>query len=66
MSKKKDSIIKDYLKRKKQLEEYNKFYYDKDSPVITDQQYDEIKKEIIKVEKSNIFLKKYSSINKQV
>ena len=66
MSKKKDSIIKDYLKRKKQLEEYNKFYYDKDSPVITDQQYDEIKKEIIKVEKSNIFLKKYSSINDSI
>jgi DNA ligase (NAD+) len=61
MSHSKDNITKDYLKKIKLLEKYNKFYYDEDSPVITDQQYDDIKKETIKLEKDNIFLKKFSS-----
>ena len=61
MSHSKDNIIKDYLKKIKLLEKYNKFYYDEDSPVITDQQYDDIKKETIKIEKDNIFLKKFIS-----
>ena len=44
MSKTTDNIIKDYLIKKKLLEKYNKFYYDKDSPVVTDQKYDDLKK----------------------
>ena len=66
MSKNKDNIIKNYLKKRKKLNVYDKFYYDKDSPAATDQQYDSIKKEIIELEKNNFFLKKYSSINKKV
>ena len=66
MSKKEDGIDKNYLKKKKLLEKYNKFYYDKDSPIITDQEYDIIKKETIELEKNHIFLKKYSSINDSV
>ncbi len=66
MSKKEDGIDKIYLKKKKLLEKYNKFYYDKDSPIITDQEYDIIKKETIELEKNHIFLKKYSSINDSV
>jgi NAD-dependent DNA ligase len=37
MSKKKDNTTKNYLNKKKLLEKYNKFYYDKDSPVVSDQ-----------------------------
>jgi DNA ligase (NAD+) len=66
MSKTKDNTIKNYLKKTKLLQEYNKFYYDKDSPVVTDQQYDALKKEIIKIEINNSFLKKYSSVSDSV
>jgi len=66
MPKKEDSIIKDYIKKIKLIKEYNKFYYSKDSPLITDQQYDNIKSETIKLEKNNLFLKKYNSIDDSV
>jgi DNA ligase (NAD+) len=66
MSKTTDNIIKDYLIKKKLLEKYNKFYYDKDSPVVTDQKYDNLKKKIIELENNNSFPKKYPSINKNV
>ena len=63
MSKTKDNINKNYLKKIKLLESYNKFYYDKDSPVINDQQYDTLKKKLLTLEKNNSFLKKYGSIS---
>jgi len=66
MLKKEDGIVKNYLKKRKLLEEYNKFYYDKDSPIITDQEYDTVKQETIELEKNYNFLKKYGSINDRV
>jgi DNA ligase (NAD+) len=63
MLKKKDNIIQDYIRQIKQIKEYNKFYYDKDSPIVTDEQYDSIKNKIAKLEKNNLFLKPYGSIN---
>ena len=66
MSKNKDDIIKDYLKKKKLLEKYNKFYYDKDSPIINDYKYDDLKKNILEIEKNNFFLKEYGSIDERV
>jgi DNA ligase (NAD+) len=66
MSKTKDNINKDYLKKKKLLEKYNKFYYGKDSPVVNDQKYDDLKKDIIELERNNFFLKRYSSINDSI
>jgi DNA ligase (NAD+) len=66
MSKNKDSIIKNYLKKTKLLEKHNKLYYDKDSPVINDQQYDNLRKEVIEIEKNSPFLKKYISITENV
>ena len=66
MYKKEEAIIKNYLKKTILLKKYNKFYYDKDSPLINDQYYDDLKKEIIDLENSNSFLKKYGSINNSV
>ena len=40
----KKKITKDYLIKIKLLEEYNKNYYDKDNPIVTDQEYDFLKK----------------------
>ena len=66
MYKKEEAIIKNYLKKTILLKKYNKFYYDKDSPLINDQYYDDLKKEILELENSNSFLKKYGSINNSV
>jgi len=66
MPKKEDNITKNYLKRIKLIQKYNKFYYDRDSPSVSDQQYDDLKKEIIKLEKNNSLLKKYGSISNSV
>ena len=66
MSKREDDILKDYLRKIKLLKKYNKFYYGKDSPVITDQEYDNLKKKIIELEKNNSLLKKFSSVNDSV
>ncbi len=66
MSKKEDNINNNYLKKIKLIEKYNKLYYDKDSPVVSDQLYDELKNEVIDLEKSNSFLKKYESISNKV
>jgi len=63
MPENKDNIIKGYLKKIELIKKYNKFYYSKDSPVVTDEMYDTIKIKIIELEKKNYFLKKYGSIN---
>jgi len=41
---------KNYLKKIKLLNEYNKYYYDKSDPVISDEEYDQLKREIIDIE----------------
>ena len=66
MTKKKDNIINNYLKKRKLIEKSNKFYYDQDKPILTDSQYDNIKKETSEIEKNNPFLKKYGSVNEKV
>ena len=47
------SIKKDYFKKIKLLNQYNKFYYKKSDPIITDQEYDKLKEEIFKIEKNH-------------
>ncbi len=66
MSSSEDSIIKNYLNKIKLIEKYNKFYYDKDAPIIPDHEYDKLKKEILELEIKYLFLKKYGSITKKV
>ena len=45
------SIKKDYLKKIKLINKYNKLYYDKSNPAVSDQKYDQLKKKIFKIEK---------------
>ena len=66
MSDRKDNIIKNYRNKVKLIEKYNRSYYDKDTPNISDQKYDELKKETLELEEKNIFLKKYGSINNKI
>jgi DNA ligase (NAD+) len=63
---KEDDIIKNYLEKVKLIEKYNKSYYVKDAPTVTDSKFDELKKNILNLEKNYTFLKKYGSINNRV
>ena len=45
------SIKKDYLNKVKLISKYNKLYYDKSNPAVSDQEYDQLKKEILRIEK---------------
>ena len=52
-----DLIKKDYFEKIKLIQRYNEHYYDKDKPLISDQKFDILKKEIIDLEKKYPFLK---------
>ena len=64
MSKK--EIQKKYNQKIKLLNRYNKHYFDNSSPIVTDKIYDELKKEILILEKKYIFLKSNKSPSKVV
>ncbi len=51
------NIKKNYHNKIKDLLNYNKHYYDKSSPIVSDQTYDELKKDIIELEKKHDFLR---------
>ena len=46
-------IKKNYLQKLKLLKKYNKFYYDKSTSIISDHEYDNLKKDIFNIEKNN-------------
>ena len=47
----KEKIQKEYNKKIKLINNYNDYYYNQNSPLVSDKEYDEIKKEIILLEK---------------
>ena len=55
------SIKKDYLEIINKLEKHNQAYYERNSPIISDQQYDSLKKKIIDLENKHKFLKSKKS-----
>jgi len=55
------SIEKSYLQKINKIHEFNKAYYEKSSPIISDQEYDLLKKEIIDLENQYIFLRNKKS-----
>ena len=59
-------IKNDYAKKIKILLSHNENYYDKNNPKISDKEYDDLKKEILKFEKKYDFLKKENSPSKIV
>ena len=62
----KTSIKKSYLETIDKLKKYNQAYYEKDSPIITDQQYDILKKKIIDLEIEYKFLENKNSPTQSV
>mgnify|MGYP005998794583 FL=1 len=53
----KKKIENKYLKKIEFIKKYNKHYYDKNSPLVDDHKYDELKKEILNLESKYEFLK---------
>ncbi len=61
---KKEEIIKLYKKKIKLINKYNQFYFDKSTPLVSDKKYDDLKKEILKIENKYVFPKSnYSPSN---
>ena len=54
---KKKEIVKEYKKKISLLNKYNKFYYDKSNPIVDDEKFDLLKKEVKLLEKKYNFLK---------
>ena len=56
----------EYLKKINLLQKYNKYYYDKDKPIVSDQIFDLLKKDIIDLESRHKFLKSEDSPTRSV
>ncbi len=63
---KNSKIEKEYLKKIKLFQKYNKFYYDDSDPLVTDGVFDSLKREIIELEKKYKFLDSENSPLKSV
>ncbi len=59
-------IQKLYNSKIKKLNKLNEFYFDKSKPKVTDEEYDEFKKEIIKLEKKYDFIKFKNPVSENV
>ena len=64
--KKKNEIINKFKKLVSTIKEHNNHYFLKDSPIISDQNYDQIKKEAIYLEKKYPYLQDIESVSKIV
>ena len=64
--KSKNSLLKVYKKKIKEIKKHNNLYFNYDRPEISDEEYDYLKKDIITLEKKNLFLKKLGLLDKIV
>ena len=62
----KNKIKKEYDKKIKNLVKLNKYYYEFSKPLLTDSEYDQIKAEILSLEKKYNFLESENSPSKIV
>ncbi len=62
----KKNIKKLYLEKIQNLIKFNKAYFEKDNPIVTDEKFDELKKELFEIVKKNPFLKKIKNIEEIV
>ncbi|MDC0876174.1 NAD-dependent DNA ligase LigA [Candidatus Pelagibacter sp.] len=57
----KKEIQEQYNQKIKLISKYNKFYYDRSEPIVSDHKYDELKKDILLLEKKYRYLKSKNS-----
>jgi len=62
----KKEIEKVYINKINELRRHDQAYFDQDDPIISDKDYDEIKKEILELEKKYNFLKNKNSPSQKV
>ncbi len=62
----KKNIKKLYLEKIQKLIKFNKAYFEKDSPIVTDEKFDKLKKELLDMVKKNPFLKEIKNIEEIV
>ena len=60
----KEKIINEFKIKINELKKHNNLYYNNDSPLISDAEYDDLKKELLELETNNPYLKKYASVEK--
>ncbi len=61
-----NKIQEEYLNKIKLIKKYNKFYYDKNKPLVEDIEYDKLKKKILNLEKKYNYLSSVDSPSKSV
>ena len=61
-----EKLKSQYKLKISQINKYNKFYYENSNPVISDAEYDNLKNEILELEKKHKFLKDKNSPTKNV
>ena len=66
MPKKDSSIIKDFKKKLDLIKKYNDHYFNKDKPIVTDQEYDKAKQSLINLEKKYNFLKEIETTDRLI
>jgi len=62
----KKNSLKFYLNKIKDYQRHNKLYYEKSAPIVSDKEYDELKREILDLEKKNPNLKSNKSPSNSV
>jgi len=62
----KKEIEKLYIKKINQLKKYDKSYFEDDNPSVSDRDYDDVKKQVLELEKKYKYLKNKNSPSKKV
>ena len=60
---KKRDLINDYKNKIKELKKHNDLYFNKDKPIITDAEYDNLKKTLQILQNKNTFLKELNLLS---
>ena len=60
---KENNFIKEFKKKVKELKKHNNLYFNQDKPIISDAEYDNLKKKLLKIEETNKSLKKLNLLS---
>ena len=58
-----NNLIKKFKEKVKELKKHNILYFNQDKPIISDAEYDNLKKELIRIEKSNKSIKRLNLLS---